>query len=211
MSTLLNELKIEPSETVLVTGASSFVGSHIIKLLLQDGYSVRGTMRDLNKTEVIDQLNQIVVNPKQKLELVAADLKNEQSWLKPVKDCAFVIHVASVIPKSPYDDPKEIIDVTVNGALNVLKACMQTGSQVKRVVMTSSVTAIAGDNLVDGKVYTEKDWPDVNKQYLYAKSKILSEKAAWDFMKEHNNPFELSVINPGYILVIFKFHLTFRH
>lgn len=54
-------------------------------------------------------------------------------------------------------------------------------------------------------MYTEQDWPDLSKiTYAYAKSKILAEKAAWDFVEEKKRNgemcFELSVINPSFVM-----------
>ncbi len=93
----------------------------------------------------------------------------------------------------------------MNGTLYVFNACVQEGSTVKRVVLTSSVAAIADEVFEAGKTYSEKDWPNINKLSPYPKSKSLAEKAAWDFLKQRESQnqrcFELSVINPGFILV----------
>ncbi len=83
-----------------------------------------------------------------------------------------------------------------------MRACV--GTTVKRVVVTSSGYAIFGEVLED-KTYSENDWPDINRQQTaYCKSKILAEKAAWDFVEEKkkNNEsiFELSVVNPTLVL-----------
>lgn len=68
---------------MLVTGASGFVASHIIKQLLEDGqYRVRGTIRSLANEERADAIRKLVDNPKFELELVEADLLKEDSWKK---------------------------------------------------------------------------------------------------------------------------------
>ena len=62
----------------------------------------------------------------------------------------------------------------------------------------NSLAAIAGDVFETGKTYSEKDFADAASSQPYTKSKILAEKTAWDFVKEHNT-LELAVINPGWL------------
>ena len=65
-----------------------------------------------------------------------------------VKDCTFVIHVASPFPMEDPKDEMEVIGPAVEGTLNVLEACAKTKGEVKRVVLTSSCAAIIGKNVV---------------------------------------------------------------
>ena len=60
-----------------------------------------------------------------------------------VKDCAYVMHVASPFPNNNPKDEKEVIDPAVEGTKNVLKACVESKT-VKRIVLTSSIAAISG-------------------------------------------------------------------
>jgi len=107
----------------------------------------------------------------------------------------FYLKITIKVPK----DENELIKPAVSGVLYVMNACLQSGTKVKRVVLTSSIVAVTGSNF-ENKVYNEKDFGESNNAAPYAKSKILAEKAGWDFVKEHSNPFELAVINPGLIL-----------
>ncbi len=66
--------------------------------------------------------------------------------------------------------------------------------------MTSSLAAVSGDNYENDRIYTEDDYASPDNAQAYTKSKILSEKAAWDFVKEKQDCFELVVINPGFII-----------
>lgn len=195
-------MSCNPSESdlILVTGASGFLATHVVKQLIELGYRVRGTVRSLNNPKKVEPLKNLVKNPTHELELVEADLCNEQSWLAAVKDCTHVIHTASPVPGHVPSDEMEVIKPAVDGTNNVLKACMQPGSLVKRVVLTSSLAAIAGDEYEHDKLYSEKDFSSTLNAQPYTKSKILAEKAAWDFVKENNNCFELAVINPGFIV-----------
>ena len=82
-----------------------------------------------------------------------------------------------------------------------MKACV--GTKVKRVVVTSSCYAVFGEAM-EPKLYTESDWGDLSIcKSAYCKSKILAEKAAWDFVEEKkkNNEacYELAVVNPSLV------------
>ncbi|RNA00909.1 NADPH-dependent aldehyde reductase ARI1-like isoform X1 [Brachionus plicatilis] len=195
-----NAFEITDKDLILVTGASGYIATHIVKQLLELGFRVRGTVRSLKDDKKVLPLKTLISNPKHELELCEADLLNEESWPAAVKDCTYVLHTASPFPNKVPKDENEIISPAVSGTLSVLKACIQTDSKVKKVVLTSSVVAVAGDNLKHLYTYTENDWPDLKDQQAYTKSKIMAEKAAWDFMKENNPNFVLTTINPGYVM-----------
>ena len=63
---------------------------------------------------------------------------------RAVKDCTYVIHVASPLPAGNPRDDMELIGPAVDGTKSVLEACAKTKGGVKRVVMTSSCAAIIG-------------------------------------------------------------------
>lgn len=192
---------ISSDDLILVTGASGYIATHIVKQLLENDFRVRGTVRSLEDQKKVLPLKTLVTKPKYELELCEADLLNDDCWLSVIKDCTYVLHTASPFPNKTPRDENEIINPAVNGTLSVLKACIQPGSKVKKVVLTSSVAAVAGDNFKHLYTYTENDWPDLENQQAYTKSKIMSEKAAWNFMKENNPKFALVTINPGYVMV----------
>ena len=89
---------ISDSDLVLVTGASGFLATHIVKLLLEQGSRVRGTVRSLQNEKKVVTLRKLVPNPKHELELVEADLLDEDSWLNAVRGYTYVIHTASPFP-----------------------------------------------------------------------------------------------------------------
>lgn len=98
-----NDQNMNDNEIVLVTGASGYIAIHIVKLLLESGYKVRGTVRSLKDEKKVSPLRKLVANPKHELELVEADLLNEQSWLNAVKGCTYVLHIASPFPNTCRD------------------------------------------------------------------------------------------------------------
>jgi nucleoside-diphosphate-sugar epimerase len=120
-----------------------------------------------------------------------------------------VIHVASPFPDRVPSNPEELIRPAVDGTLNVLKAVTEAGG-VKRVVLTSSIAAVYDSSIPipkeqeTTKTFDEENWTDVDNASVdvYAKSKTLAEKAAWDYLKElpEEKKFELAVINPGMVI-----------
>lgn len=190
---------------VLVTGASGFIATHVIYQLQQQGrVRVRGTVRSLKREEKVKPLRNLVPDAKYPLRLVTADLQDAESWTRAVKGCTYVYHIASPFTVSSPRDENELIRPAVEGTLNVLKACAESGT-VKRVVLTSSVVAVATSIGNPGQppdyVYSETDWADEASCTPYGKSKLKAEQAAWDFVKklEEDKRFELVVVCPSYV------------
>ena len=194
--------------TVLVTGASGYIASHIVKQLLARGdVRVRGTVRSLKDEKKAQLLRDLVPDARYPLELVEAELLNEESWKEAVKGCSHVYHVASPFPAAQPRDENDLIRPAVEGTLNVLKACSEDGN-VKRVVLTSSIAAVSnGLNGENGKEYTEADWSNEADCAPYEKSKLKAERAAWDFVEklEEGKKFELAVINPSAVIGPFAY------
>ncbi|MFD3743404.1 NAD-dependent epimerase/dehydratase family protein [Nocardia sp. NPDC058633] len=182
---------------VLVTGATGFVAGHCIAELLDHGYVVRATVRDLAAHAKRAHLTDLARRTGGDLEFVAASLDDDAGWAEAVADCDTVLHVASPFPATPPDDERELIEPAVEGTLRVLRAAAAAG--VRRVVLTSSVAAVAYGHEVDA-VRTEDDWSVVDRIPAYQKSKTLAERAAWEFAESTSATTELVVLNPGMIL-----------
>lgn len=189
--------------TVLVTGASGFIGLHCVLQLLQQGYRVRGTVRSQARADEVREAMEanVDVDLGDRLEIVEADLTQDEGWADAVRGCSYVLHVASPFPNRAPEHEDELIKPAKEGTLRVLKAAADAG--VKRAVLTSSLAAVSGGHPADNaRVYTEDDWSIVERCPPYPKSKTLAERAAWDFVAslEGDAPMELCVINPGAVL-----------
>ncbi|CAI0455042.1 unnamed protein product [Linum tenue] len=176
---------------VAVTGASGFIASWLVKLLLQHGYTVKASVRDpIDEKKTAHLLG--LDGAKERLQLFKAELLEEGSFDSAIEGCSGVFHTASPVSFSAADPQAEIIDPAVKGTLNVLKSCAKSPS-VKRVIVTSSTASI---------FYTGKP---VNKDSVadetwiwYQLSKTLAEIAAWDFAKE--NGVDMVTIHPGLVI-----------
>lgn len=181
---------------VLVTGATGFIASHIVKLLLDEGYRVRGTVRDPTKAE--GHLTTLS-GAAERLELVEADLLAPHAFDAAVKGCVYVIHTASPYVIDVKDPQRDLVDPAVAGTVSLLESGLEA-PDLKRVVLTSSVAAITDE--ANGHVNTEADWNTkstlTRNPYYY--SKTLAERAAWRFMEQHQPDFDLVVINPFYVI-----------
>ena len=191
---------MENSEKVLVTGGTGFVGSHCVLQLLRKGYAVKTTLRSMGrKNEVIEMLRTGGVTSFDKLEFIETDLTRDDNWDEAVRGCHYVLHVASPIYSTLPKDENEMIRPAVDGTLRVLKAARNAG--VKRVVLTSNFGAVGYSHKDPNTAITEEEWTDPNeKMTSYNKSKVLAERAAWDFMRKEGGNLELSVANPVFIL-----------
>ena len=193
-------------ETVLVTGGTGFVASHIILQLLADGAIVRATVRSLNNKAKVQPLLDLQTRYPGRLELFEADLLKDGSFDAAMAGCSVVYHVASPfkLPEKIKDGQTEMVDPALKGCRNVLMSINRTRS-VARVVMTSTIGAIFGDyidvyamrNRTLSEDYFNTTSNVKNNPYHY--SKVLAEKEAWK-MNGKQSRWSLVTINPGMIL-----------
>jgi dihydroflavonol-4-reductase len=190
----------DQEKPVLVTGGSGFLGSWCVIELLRRGHRVRTTVRDLAREAEVRAAIGSEVDAGDRLTIHAADLLADEGWEEAVEGCEHVLHVASPFPPAQPKDPDELIVPARDGTLRVLRASLAAG--VERVVITSSVAAVAGSSRPSSEKLTEEDWTDLGSDALspYVRSKTTAERAAWDLVRERGEVDRVAVVNPGAIL-----------
>ena len=190
---------------IFVTGASGFIAKHIVKMLLQAGYHVTGSVRSKQKAaQVVDAVRPHLaadLDLDTALSFVELDLNADAGWSDALTNVDVLLHTASPVPTGLPDDENDVILPAVDGTLRALRAASENG--VERVVLTSSIAAVAyRADLPGGAAFDESHWSDVNHPTClpYAKSKTLAEKAAWEFVETLAPDMKLTTINPGFVI-----------
>ena len=187
------------SAPVLVTGSSGYVGSHLVARLLEEGRNVRATVRTEARAEQLRAALDARGIPTANLEFAFVDLDADPGWAEAVAGCEEIHHVASPIMVVQPEDPEDLIRPAREGALRVLRAARDAGA--RRVVLTSSYAAIGYTPKTSGE-YDEEDWtdPDTPGMPAYPRSKVIAERAAWDFIAAEGQGLELVSVAPTFIL-----------
>eukprot|EP01133_Synstelium_polycarpum_P016870 gene16870-20059_t len=189
---------------VAVTGASGYIASHIIQVLIDRGFRVRACVRDPLNQDKLEFLRSIGGA----IEIVGGDLETAD-YASCFASCYAVIHTATPYIHTCANPLDDMVRPAVNGTLRVLEACALIDS-IKHVVVTSSGGAVINTlnpKLIPKEVYNDDDWNTESTidttPYFY--SKVQAEKAAWDFYQKNNlnpssNHFKLSVCLPTFVI-----------
>lgn len=165
----------------LVTGATGFLGSAIVRELLKDGREVRVLVREGTDTDNIDGLD---------LELAYGDLRDKDSLKKALTDCDVLYHTAAYY--SLWDKNKRLIyDINVEGTRNILQTALDIG--IDKTVYTSTVGCIG---LLENGNPANEDTP-FNSATLsndYKRSKYQAEQVATEFSQKG---LPLVIVNPS--------------
>lgn len=168
---------------VLVTGATGFIGSNVVKELLKKGYDVRIFLRKKAITKNIEGLN---------VEVKYGDILDEHSVRKAIEGCEYIVHTASLYtfwyPASDF-----LYRVNVDGTKNILKFALRLG--VKKVVFTSTA-------ITCGVSYSSDDLRNEDSQYnlgegedAYTHSKYLAEGICKEYAR---GGLDVVIVNPSF-------------
>ncbi|CAI0473821.1 unnamed protein product [Linum tenue] len=178
-------------KTVCVTGAGGFIASWIVKLLLDRGYSVKGTVRNPGHDPKNAHLRALE-GAEERLTLCKADLLDYQSLREAISGCQGVFHTAS---------PEQMVEPAVDGTKYVINAAAE--AKVRRVVFTSSIGAVYMDpSRSPDTVVDESCWSDLefckNTKNWYCYGKTVAEQAAWEMAEEKG--VDVVAVNPVLVL-----------
>ena len=192
-------------QTILVTGGAGYIGSWIVKDLIEKGHTVRVSVRDKSKTEKYSHLLDLDKQFSGTIELWEADLTVPNSFDEVAKGCDSIIHVASPFLLSLDNPQQNLIDPALKGTQHVLNAATKSGT-VKKIVLTSSIASIYGDNsdwdvakFPNGMNESQFNETSSIDHQPYSYSKVLAEKEAWK-IHDTQNSWDLVVINPGFVM-----------
>ncbi len=166
---------------IFVTGGAGFIGSRVVKMLLEQGYEVRCLLRNTTNTRRIDGLN---------YEKFIGDITDPKSLEEGMKGCTGVIHLASLSNWKDIKSSKMPL-VVIEGSKNVIEAAKKNGNL--KMVYVSSSTAIDGTD--DLRILNE-DSPLTlpnNNHYVYAHAKKQVEEYC---KQEAKNGFPVVIVNP---------------
>ena len=168
----------------LVTGSGGFIGSAVVRKLLENGRAVRALVAPGEKRTNLAGLD---------VEIVESDITSREAMGRVVKGCDRVFHLAAIY-QLWLPDPGLMYRVNVEGSKTVLWAAYKAGCS--RVVFTSSIAAVGSrsDGLpsTEDDPFTDADWQAGNS---YMRSKWLSELDAKRFAQEG---LPLVIVNPSF-------------
>lgn len=189
------------TDRVLLTGISGFLAGHVALALLNAGYTVRGSVRNLSRAEKVRATLQKAGADISRLEFVALDLTSDQGWAEAMEGCRYLQHTASPFQLEMPEDRMELIGPAVAGTERALNAALAAG--VERIVLTSSMAAIAyGHDKSRTTPFTAADWTNLEGRDVnaYTESKTRAEQRAWEIVRAAGRESSLATINPSAIL-----------
>jgi len=169
------------NQTVLVTGAGGFIGSHLVEALVAKGCRVRA-MTKYNSRNDWGNLEQLPPDVQQQIEIISGDIADPFFVRKAVSGCQAVFHLAALIgiPYS-YIAPQHYVQVNVQGTLNVLEACRAEGVQKLVHTSTSETYGTARYTPID-------EAHPMQGQSPYSASKIGADKMAESYYLSFDLP-----------------------
>ncbi len=170
---------------VLVTGATGFIGRHLVERLLREGNRVKALVRSETDSSWLEACG---------LEVVRGDVRNAQAVERAAENCQVIYHLAA---RTSHGNPslKDTYPVNVEGTANVARASLRVG--VSRLVLAST-TGVYGP--IKNRAINE-DTP-VTPYSPYTKSKVQAEQLVLDHYSRNGLPVVIaritSVFGPGY-------------
>ena len=174
-------------ETILVTGADGFIGSHLVEILVKKGYKVKAFCL-YNSSGSWGWLDTFSNSLKDNFEVVLGDVRDPYCVKNAMRNCSFVFHLAALIaiPYS-YVAASSYIDTNIHGTLNIVQMAKEL--EVKRVIHTSTSETYGTAQFVP----ISEEHPLVG-QSPYAASKIGADQIALSYWRSFNTP--VTVLRP---------------
>jgi nucleoside-diphosphate-sugar epimerase len=171
---------------VLLTGATGFLGSYMLRLLLKKGYQVRAIRRKESPMALLQDISTEV-------EWVEGDVTDIDFLEEAVQGIDFVYHAAAAVSFNSKDKEK-MMSVNGNGTENIVNACLDNG--VKKLLHVSSIAALGRKENVT-IIDENAQWENSPLNSDYAISKFKAECEVWRGIQEGLNAV---IVNPTLIM-----------
>ncbi len=192
------------TQTILITGATGYIGKHVTLQVLEAGYTVVASARSADKGPRLKEvLARHLSDPAaiERLTVVPLNLLSDEGWDAAMQGVDAVMHTASPVPVVQPKDEMDVIRPARDGAMRAAQAAHRAG--IKRFIMTSSIAAVMGcDMRPDQTAYDETNWTDPTRSDVipYSRSKTIAEKAVWDWAKDNAPEMKITMINPAFVM-----------
>ncbi|KAJ3712535.1 hypothetical protein DFJ43DRAFT_1106336 [Lentinula guzmanii] len=175
-----------PSDVIFLTGATGYLGSHILNQLLAKGYHVKVAIREKKAS----QFKQLYESHQSQLEVVIIDDISTSQFPEALKGVKAIIHTAAPLAYA-VSDAEGQLKGAVEGALNVLRQAEKAG--VHKVVLTSTILTAFTPQFTFTTDGTQNEGVTA-----YMAAKTLAEKEVWNFADTHSQ-MDITTINPPYL------------
>lgn len=191
-----------------MTGGAGYIGSALVYSLLQNGYTVHATLRNLGDESKVGLLKSFPF-AEERLHLFEADIYKPEEFQKPIQDCVFVFHLATPLQHTTGYKYNNTVEATVNAAKKIIDICVRSGT-VKRLIYTASVVAaspLKDDESGYKDTIDESCWTPLHlnvpyeNDYLkdYTNSKTISEQEILKIGEEKANELEVVTLGCGIV------------
>jgi dihydroflavonol-4-reductase len=190
-------------KSVFITGATGFIGSHIARRYLADGYSVTVLFRPTSGYgHLADVADQLTWHEGDVLDIPSLEtaIQAGRSDSRTSDGSVDVIHAAAIVSFAPKDRDK-MERINVEGTANIVNVCLKAG--VRKLGYVSSVAAIGRPTPKGGKagepmlINEELKWEESPNNSIYAKTKYWAELEVWRGVAEGLNAV---MVNPSIVL-----------
>ncbi|KAL9677966.1 hypothetical protein QQ045_015804 [Rhodiola kirilowii] len=196
---------------VCVTGGSGYIGSSLVKRLLEKGYVVHATLRNLKDNSRVDLLKSLP-GAETRLVLFQVDINYspDDEFQAAIQGCRYVLHVATPQQiESPGSKYKDMTEAAVAGVKSIADTCIRSGT-VKRLIYTASALSTSPMK-EDGSGYKpymdESCWTSLNISFpnssdytlAYTRSKTITEKEILSYNDKKNCSIEIVTLACGLV------------
>ncbi|KAI0533056.1 hypothetical protein GGR58DRAFT_138617 [Xylaria digitata] len=199
-------------QTILITGLNGYLAGRTAELVLEEGYRVRGTVRNkLAGQKVKATLCRLGYSADDIDVVQISDICRHEALELAADGCCAIFHLASPLAEIWTLPPSELIRIAVESTASVLTAATKMGRTMKSVVLVSSAAALFNLPL-ENRLYTEKDWNTTSEDivdrdgdnaggfHAYLASKTAAEKLFWKFRDDHRPLFGMTALQPTYFI-----------